>query len=132
MAAPHVAHATSFASTTNTLPQLEQQQEDKLSRRRTNASASATDEDLPGTIRLFSEYDIDADGNKTIILTPPPTDSPNDPLNWSLMRKTWSSALVLFITALTAATSNSAGAAGTALVDEFNIGWGVQNTAAGS
>lgn len=97
----------------------------------TDLHDASSEEELPGTIRIFAEYDLDENGQKNIILNPVPTESPNDPLNWSLLRKSWSASLVLFITALTAATSNSAGAAGTALVDDFNISWGVQNTAAG-
>lgn len=87
------------------------------------------EEELAGTIRLF--VDTDSTSSDKILLLPQPTESPNDPLNWSYWRRMWSACLVLFITALTAATSNSAGAAGTALVDEYGIGWGVQNTAAG-
>lgn len=94
--------------------------------------ASISDhEDLAGTLRIFT----DSDGPHTkdhILLLPPPTDSPNDPLRWSLFRKAWSASLVLFITALTAATSNSAGSAGTALNDPpYNISWAAQNAAAG-
>lgn len=97
-----------------------------------NSTSLAEDEqELAGTIRIFAELDIDETGQKNILLIPPPTDSPNDPLNWSSLRKYWSASLVLFITALTAATSNSAGAAGTVLVDDYGISWGAQNTAAG-
>jgi MFS family permease len=87
-----------------------------------------TTHELAGTIRIFADSDSDSD---KILLLPQPTDSPNDPLNWSYWRRMWSAALILFITALTAATSNSAGAAGTALVDTYGISFGVQNTAAG-
>ncbi|KAH0012741.1 MFS general substrate transporter, partial [Aureobasidium melanogenum] len=90
---------------------------------------NSTHEELAGTIRLF--VDSDSTSSDKILLLPQPTESPNDPLNWSYWRRMWSAALVLYITALTAATSNSAGAAGTALVDDYGIGWGVQNTAAG-
>ncbi|KAL1305703.1 hypothetical protein AAFC00_007293 [Neodothiora populina] len=121
MAAPHQQHATAFPDDS----------EAANARRLNHDQQQADVDDLPGTIRIFSEYDVDENGNKSLILNPTPTDSPNDPLNWSLVRKTWSASLVLFITALTAATSNSAGAAGTVLVDDYGIGWGVQNTAAG-
>ena len=89
------------------------------------------EEELAGTLRIFSEFEVDENGQKNLILIPTPTDSPNDPLTWSTIRKAWSASLVLFITALTAATSNSAGAAGTALVDDYGISWNSQNTAAG-
>lgn len=87
------------------------------------------EEELAGTIRIYA--DNDSTSSDKLLLLPQPTESPNDPLNWSYWRRMWSASLVLFITALTAATSNSAGAAGTALVDDYGISWGVQNTAAG-
>ncbi|EGP86637.1 unnamed protein product [Zymoseptoria tritici ST99CH_1A5] len=85
---------------------------------------------LPGTLQLFVQ-----DGghlrDQEITLTPPPTTSPNDPLNWSPWRKYWHATLVLFITGLTAATSNSAGAAGDGMLEELGIHYSVANTAAG-
>lgn len=88
-------------------------------------------EELAGTLRIYTESNAPHTDDH-ILLLPPPTDSPNDPLTWSLPRKIWSASLVLFITALTAATSNSAGSAGTALNDEpYNISWSAQNDAAG-
>lgn len=92
-----------------------------------NSAEEDTQRLLPhGTVRILDETRKD-----DLILLPEPTDSPNDPLNWSLSRKIWSSSIVLFITALTAATSNSFGAAGTALQSQFNISFNQQNTAAG-
>lgn len=82
------------------------------------------DEELAGTVRLITE-------DEDIKLIPEPTNSPNDPLNWSPMRKYWHSALVLYIVAFTAATSNDAGAGGEAMVDYLGISYAVQNTAAG-
>lgn len=88
-------------------------------------------EELAGTLRIFTDTDAPHTAGH-ILLLPPPTSSPDDPLTWSLPRKIWSASLVLFITALTAATSNSAGSAGTALNDPpYNISWDAQNTAAG-
>ncbi|KAF2767925.1 MFS general substrate transporter [Teratosphaeria nubilosa] len=81
-------------------------------------------EELAGTTRLITE-------GEGIALVPEPTDSPNDPLNWSPLRKYWHASLVLFITALTAATSNDAGSAGDAMDEYLDISYGVQNTAAG-
>lgn len=95
-------------------------------------------EELPGTHRVF-----DADGKPLypddpslkrhgdIVLVPQPTDSPNDPLHWSLKRKIWHSLLVCFVTALTAATSNDAGAAQYNENLELGISYGSFNTGAG-
>jgi len=91
-------------------------------------------EDLPpGTVRLFVKSNDGSMGlhDERLTLNPPPTDSPNDPLNWSHWRKYWHAALVLFITGLTAATSNDAGAAGDSENDNLGIDYAVQNTAAG-
>ncbi|KAF3763877.1 MFS general substrate transporter [Cryphonectria parasitica EP155] len=98
-------------------------------------------EDLPGTRRLFdSEGHMllvpggDATSLKKhgdIVLIPQPTDSPNDPLQWSLARKIWHTALVCFITALTAATSNDAGSASDGFNEELGIDYSYFNTGAG-
>ncbi|KAK5467613.1 Major facilitator superfamily transporter [Exophiala xenobiotica] len=96
------------------------------------------EESIPGTLRLF-----DADGNPLvtegtglkkhgdIVLVPQPTDSPNDPLHWSMPRKIWHSVLVCFVTALTAATSNDAGAAQYNENLEIGVSYGSFNTGAG-
>ncbi|KAK4498209.1 hypothetical protein PRZ48_010866 [Zasmidium cellare] len=86
---------------------------------------------LPGTIQMFVQGESGDLRDQELTLTPPPTNSPNDPLNWSPWRKYWHAGLVLFITALTAATSNDAGAAGDGMKDELGISYGVANTAAG-
>lgn len=86
---------------------------------------------IPGTIQLFVE---DANGvlnEEVITLTPPPTTSPNDPLNWSHWRKYWHASLVLFWTGFTAAISNDAGSIGDELLADYNIDYSVENTAAG-
>lgn len=99
-------------------------------------------EDLPGTRRLF-----DSDGHMLvttgtgdaaslkkhgdIVLVPQPTDSPNDPLQWSLARKIWHTALVCFVTALTAATSNDAGSASDGYNEDLGISYDYFNTGAG-
>ena len=90
-------------------------------------------EELPGTVRLFVKS---SEGASTryepeIVLIPPPTQSPNDPLNWNVWRKYWHASLVLFMTAFTAATSNDAGSAGDELLDDLGIHYSVENTAAG-
>ena len=68
-------------------------------------------EDLPGTIRLITNTDPDAQTHEYVALAPQPSDSPNDPLNWSSWRKYWHTFLVLFIVGFTAATSNDEGSA---------------------
>lgn len=66
-----------------------------------------------------------------IVLSPQPTTSPNDPLNWSLPRKYWHAFLVCFITGLTAATSNDAGSTQYGQNTDLNISYNAMNTAAG-
>jgi MFS family permease len=87
---------------------------------------------IPGTVQLLKK-NSDGSGKLTeeIKLNPTPTTSPNDPLNWSPLRKYWHAALILFIVGLTAATSNDAGSAGDAIDAELGIDYSVQNTAAG-
>lgn len=66
-----------------------------------------------------------------IVLVPQPTSSPNDPLNWSLARKIWHSALACYVVILTAATSNVAGSAAVGVNEEYGISYDVFNTGAG-
>ncbi|VVT54660.1 uncharacterized protein SAPINGB_P004187 [Magnusiomyces paraingens] len=42
-----------------------------------------------------------------VILVPQPSDSPNDPLNWSKVRKAWNLGIIVVFTALAAAVSNT-------------------------
>ncbi|KPM41412.1 putative MFS-type transporter [Neonectria ditissima] len=92
---------------------------------------------LPGTRRLFTDEWASVSGDSglekhgDIILVPRPTKSPNDPLNWSLARKSWHSFLVCYVVALTAATSNVAGAAGLGVNEQYGISYDVFNTGAG-
>jgi len=87
---------------------------------------------LPGTLQLFVRGESgDLHDQELIILNPTPTNSPNDPINWSPLRKYWHASLVLFVTAMTAAISNDAGAAGDGMLDELGISYDVANTAAG-
>ncbi|KAH6962093.1 major facilitator superfamily domain-containing protein [Ilyonectria sp. MPI-CAGE-AT-0026] len=92
---------------------------------------------LPGTKRLFTDEWASVSGDSQlekhgdIILVPRPTKSPNDPLNWSLARKSWHSVLVCYIVALTAATSNVAGAASVGVNAQYGISYDVFNTGAG-
>lgn len=92
---------------------------------------------LPGTRRLYDENGHNLPGDASllkhgdIVLVPQPTESPNDPLNWSLPRKIWHSALVLFVVGLTAATSNDAGSGSDGVNAEYGISYDVFNTGAG-
>lgn len=92
---------------------------------------------IPGTRRLFDEHGKNLPGDEhllkhgDIVLVPQPTDSPDDPLNWSLWRKSWHSALVLFVVGLTAATSNDAGSGSDGVNEEYGISYDVFNTGAG-
>lgn len=106
------------------------------------SSANYFDDDfVPGTTNIFvSKETSSVDSNSTrtikrdkngIILLPQPSDSPNDPLNWSYSRKTWHFAVLSFITALTAATSNDAGAAQESLNEFYGISYDAMNTGAG-
>lgn len=90
---------------------------------------------LPGTSRLVEDYDeaaishLKKHGN--IVLSPQPSSSVNDPLNWSLPRKYWNVFLLCFITGLTAATSNDAGSAQYGENTDLDISYGSMNTGAG-
>lgn len=95
---------------------------------------------IPGTTNILASLD-DTSSNHTgrplkrtrngIILLPQPSDSPNDPLNWSMPRKMWHFFVVSFITALTAAISNDAGAAQDSLNAIYGISYDAMNTGAG-
>jgi len=95
------------------------------------------EEVIPGTRRLFDEHGNNLPGDEhlikhgDIVLVPQPTESPNDPLSWSMARKVWHSFLVLFVVGLTAATSNNAGSGADGVQEEYGISYGVFNTGAG-
>lgn len=100
---------------------------------------------VPGTFNIYAQqHDLEdayggaADGShlkrdsKTgIVLMPQPSDSPNDPLNWSYFRKFWHFTLMTFITAFTAAISNDAGASQDSLNEIYGISYDAMNTGAG-
>ena len=95
-------------------------------------------EELPGTRQIFDSGgkplypgDPSLKRHGDIVLVPQPTNSPNDPLHWSMSRKIWHSLLVCFVTALTAATSNDAGAAEYNENLEIGVSYGSFNTGAG-
>lgn len=91
---------------------------------------------IPGTINILlsaggkvsSTLKTTADG---IVLYPQPSDSPNDPLNWSWWTKLYQGFLIMFVTAFTAATSNSAGSAQDSLNEIYGISYDAMNTGAG-
>ncbi|KAI5968668.1 hypothetical protein CANMA_002104 [Candida margitis] len=82
------------------------------------------------TNSISSNKSLKRDGNGLVLL-PQPSDSINDPLNWSKPRKMWHLILLAFITALTAATSNDAGAAQDSLNEFYGISYDAMNTGAG-
>lgn len=78
-------------------------------------------DEVPGTELIIKTGSVDS-GLRTdgeLILIPQPSESVNDPLNWSSARKWWHACLVLGVVGLTAATSNSASAAQLGLEEEF-------------
>ena len=93
---------------------------------------------VPGTANILLEKidgKIEDSTMKTtasgIILHPQPTESPNDPLNWSVMTKTYQFAILIFITAFTAATSNDAGSVQDSMNEIYDISYNSMNTGAG-
>lgn len=106
------------------------------------------DDFIPGTVNIYAfeinkddindtetpDGDNNQDGLKTrgnIILVPQPTESVNDPLNWSITKKLWNFSIVIFYTAFTAATSNDAGATQDSLNELYGISYDAMNTGAG-
>lgn len=94
--------------------------------------SSTSGDYLPGTSRLVQ------DGNSShslvngqIILTPPPTQSPNDPLNWPIARKVLHCFLVCFVTGFTAATANDAASAQPGMNKDLGLSYDTMNTGAG-
>ncbi|VEU20252.1 DEKNAAC101185 [Brettanomyces naardenensis] len=98
---------------------------------------------VPGTINFMLDK-IDADNLENmdkqsslkvtkdgIVLHPQPSDSPNDPLNWSRWTKILQFGLLLFITGFTAATSNDAGSVQDSMNEIYDISYDSMNTGAG-
>ena len=86
---------------------------------------------LPGTVRMYDRRPDGTLDESAITLLPQPTDNPDDPLNWSPVRKYWHASLVLFIAGFTAATSNDAGSAADAQTTDLEISYPQINFAAG-
>ncbi|GME76210.1 unnamed protein product [Ambrosiozyma monospora] len=66
-----------------------------------------------------------------IVLHPQPTESPNDPLNWSKWKKLYQFCLLTFITGFTAATANDAGAIQDSMNETYDVSYDAMNTGAG-
>lgn len=99
-------------------------------------NTKTNEEYIPGTTNIYSFSAEHGDSNlkttdQNVILLPQPTDSVNDPLNWSVLKKAWNFALLAFITGFTAATSNDAGATQDSLNELYNISYDSMNTGAG-
>lgn len=84
-------------------------------------------ESIPGTERIFYR-NTDYEGNffKGGDIDPlqQPFSSSDDPLNWSLLRKLWHTFLLLLVTGLISASTNSTWLAQEAMFHEYNIPFG--------
>lgn len=102
-----------------------------------SSDVSKTDDDfIPGTVNIYSYSAQSGDAHlqvtdDNIILIPQPTQSVNDPLNWSTNKKLWNFLLLAFITGFTAATSNDAGSIQDSLNGLYGISYNAMNTGAG-
>lgn len=94
---------------------------------------------IPGTFNIYTQKSLgkdDVTDNKLkmdgdVILVPQPSDSVNDPLNYSTKRKLLNFFILAFITGFTAATSNDAGATQEDLNELYGISYDSMNTGAG-
>lgn len=98
------------------------------------------EEYIPGTENIVLDVEriaaANGDPNNVkrrgdLVLIPQPSDSPNDPLNWGFWKKFWQFFLLMFVTGLTAATANDAGAGQSGMHDHLGISWDSMNVAAG-
>ncbi|PSR76563.1 major facilitator superfamily domain-containing protein [Coniella lustricola] len=80
----------------------------------------------PGTIRLEKASSANS---TTIILSPPPTSDPHDPLNWTSTRKTVNFTLTLFYVLFTFVLNDIFYVAYTPLVEEIGMTYEVYNIA---
>lgn len=74
---------------------------------------------VPGT-RLLLEQSRDSNGSLDIILSPEPSDGPDDPLNWSALRKFRSFFVVCLYSFMVAVVSLSTAVTYGALIAEFH------------
>ncbi|RCK60509.1 Protein HOL1 [Candida viswanathii] len=104
------------------------------------------EEFIPGTLNIYAgTLDYESGDRKDpststgpkvktkgdIILFPQPSNSCNDPLNWTTLRKFKNFIIIIFITAFTAATSNDAGAVQDLLNELYGISYDSMNNSAG-
>lgn len=103
------------------------------------------EEFIPGTLNIYAaEVDPESNSAKNqssrtptvktkgkIILFPQPSNSCNDPLNWSSLRKFKNFIIIILITGFTAATSNDAGAVQDQLNERYGISYDAMNNSAG-
>lgn len=98
-------------------------------------NSKSNDEFIPGTLNINAANAPEGTHLKTtagnLILIPQPTDSVNDPYNWSKGKKYWNFAVLAFITGFTAATSNDAGSTQDSLNELYGISYNSMNTGAG-
>lgn len=91
---------------------------------------------IPGTINILvdsagTEKNMLKTTSSGIVLHPQPSDSPNDPLNWSWRTKFYQALIIMFVSAFTGATSNDAGSAQDSLNEIYGISYDAMNTGAG-
>lgn len=83
------------------------------------------DDFVAGTSRLVQSDNLSGTstliGSRNFVLSPQPSSSPNDPLNWPLARKIWHTFLICFLTILTAASSNDSGSADGIITKELGL-----------
>ncbi|KAJ5788482.1 hypothetical protein N7457_003472 [Penicillium paradoxum] len=61
-------------------------------------SFEAENTDPPGTFKLIRDDETDMHGQRTVMLDPVPSSDPNEPLNWSMIRKLVNFGIVLAMT----------------------------------
>lgn len=82
---------------------------------------------VPGTVHLIDILNVlevkKKKGNDNIILIPPPSSNPNDPLRWSRLKKNLQFGFLWFWSFILALSSNWNGPYWTVLVEELNTGY---------
>lgn len=91
-------------------------------------NSKLNEEFIPGTVNIHvlkagmegSEVKMT---KKDVVLFPQPSDSVNDPLNWTAPKKLWNLTLLAFITGFTAGTANDADSILNALNMTYHVSW---------